>query len=389
MDAVASAVGAADLWATLGCVLALAAALAGRPVAALAAALLAVASKESGVVVLPLCAVAAFGGPPADAAVRRRRFLAVAGMALIVAAGLAARAHALGAFTARNLSPELNPLVGAPLADRPLAGAEILARYLGLTVTGYPLSAIYSQAQILVGEHGNHLLGAVGGVLLCGLLALLLKLWRDPAPRLLLLWLLGAWLLVGNVFVLGPTIFAERLFYAPSAPLVLLAGVGLDALLRRGGARARAAAAVACVWAVGQAGLAAQHAWRWGDQGRIAAVTAEHSPRSVRARLWRARWLLEHGDVQGARPHLEAAHALAPQSPAVQALAGVALDLQGRPREALQVFLAAFDAAPASPDVTSFFTQFLRRHGHQERAAEIYARHLAARGPRGTTVPPP
>jgi hypothetical protein len=375
VDAVASVVGGADLWCTLWILLALRAHLRGE-LRAIVFGTLAVLSKESGVIVVPLLLLLELLGPiltSAGTAARRR--LHLLGLAILVAGALVARTYVLGDLLGTHITVSVNPLLGEPWHARIPAALDLLWRYLRLTVVGHPLSADYSYAAVPVGADVEWLGVALGALLLAALLALLVRRWREPVTRLLLLWFLLAFLFVSNVLALLPAIFAERLFYGASVPLFLLAGSVVGRLLARRGVRV----AVAAYLLLG-ACLSLAHAWAWGSETRLTAVTVVHSPASARAHVWRARVLARQGQAVLVEVHARRAIEILPSWAAPHALLGASLDLQGHPERALTSFRRGLLLDAADPEVADLFIQFLLRYGHRDQARDVFERHRVARG---------
>ncbi len=400
VEAVASAVGIADIWALFFGLIAIDALLltarSNRPLGPAALCLgtfcLALASKESAVVFAPLLAIIAILGPvrgPAEARPRRRAVILAMVALVLVAAYIALRAQVIGSFTAERISLTVNPLSEHSFAARLPMALELLWRYMALALSGQPLSADYSYNAIPVVGFGWR--AALGAAIALGLAGILLWRRRQAGTRVLILWLAGAFALISNILVLLPAMFAERLFYGPSAPLCLLVGALFAPLLTprlRRPVRALGAVYLAlCVIA------SAVHAYAWTSAERITEVTVTHSPTSARAHIWRARILGRQGDADGVARHALEAMAILPEHGAPHALLGSAWDMQNRPDKALPAFQRSFELAPQDPEVADLFIQFLLRYGHVQQAGIIYRKHLRARGgapsPRVTRPPGP
>jgi hypothetical protein len=386
VDAVASVVGGADLWCTFWILLALRAHVRGQ-LRTIVFGALAVLSKESGVIIVPLILLLELLGPvqPSAGPPRRRR-LHLLVLAILVTAALVARTYVLGGVFGTHITVSVNPLLAEPWHARIPAALDLLWRYMQLTVAGYPLSADYSYSAVPVGAHVDWRGVALGTALLVAMVALLVKRRHERGTRLLVLWFLVAFLFVSNLLALLPAIFAERLFYGASAPLFLLAGSFVGPLLARRGIRV----AVAAYLLLG-ASLCLAHAWAWGSETRLTAVTVAHSPASARAHVWRARVLAREGQTGAVEVHAREAIEILPSWGAPHALLGASLDLQGQPERALVSFRRALVLDAADPEVADLFIQFLLRYGHRDRARTVFERHRAARGgvpAANVTVPP-
>lgn len=288
----------AALWAHAGARSAFAGAVAAL---ALLAALLA---KEVAIGVLPAMLALDLASGRCSARDRGRDY---ALLALAVIAYFALRMRALGA--ARMISPDAiasldNPLVGAPLATRLMTAGALLARYLGLTLWPDQLSADYSYAAIPRAQSWlPH--GAVGVVVAAAALWLCLRACRRgraPIATAAALFL-GSYFVISNTAVLIGTIFAERLFYLPSAGLALL----LAASVPRGRVAGAAVMIAALATSLAFAARATSRTHDFKDERTLLAKTVVTSPRSVRARIFYAYLLLREGDVGGARDQVQAA----------------------------------------------------------------------------------
>lgn len=391
VEAVASVVGVADVWAGG---LTLAAVLAHRRdswLAILACAAAAMA-KESGflsIAVLAACSLAA--PPPGD---RRRAWTRVAIAIFVVVGVLAWRASALGNFDAGRTSGWANPLMGVPLAGRIPGALEIGWRYLALAVTGHPLSADYSYRQIPLGDDVSGLRVGLGAVVLVGTLVLGYRHRRDPAIRFSILWWLGMMAFLCHVVAPLPVVFAERVFYGASVPLCLLAGLGTHRLLdrvRRRGLR-RSIQVAAAIYLVVQVGLSARHALLWTNELSLTETTARRSPNSARANLWYASVLGRARQSEAALRHARRAVEILPNWGRAQAIYAAQLDLAGHPKQAAIAFRRAVELQAEDASVADLCIQFMLRYGHVDGARHVYAQHVRARGGRphpDVTVPPP
>ncbi len=394
-EAVASVVGVAETWALalqLGAV-ALALRRDAWSWAALPLLALALLSKESSVVLGPLLLLLPWIGPTEDASPRPSRaaiLRAVAAMLLVVAY-LGLRVLVLGRITGEFVTATVNPLVGAPWGARLPMALNLLGRYLWLSVAGQPLSADYSVDAIPV--HGTGAFGVLGLAALVGLVVVLVRFRDQPAVRVGALWFLGAYALASNLLALLPAMFAERLFYAPSAPLCLLLGVAVAPLvapeqrLRR--PTMALGSAILLVWGL----LAALHAAAWRTEAAITLATVEACPDSARGRVWRARVLAREGAGEEMETQARAAIEILPDWAVPHALLGTSLDLQHRPEEALEAFRRALELGPEEGEVADLFVQFLLRYELVEQAHFVYGKHVSARDgepdPRVTVPPPP
>jgi protein O-mannosyl-transferase len=376
IDAVGSMVGHADLWSSLGLLLAVQATIRRRWTLPLWAALV-VFSKETGVIVLPLCWVIARLGP------RPSRSLAVDlrlwAVAAVVISMLGVRTAVLGSVIGVAIPHEVNPLVALEWWERIPAAFDLLRRHQQLAVLGTPMSADYSHAAIGVGSQLSWFGSAVGFLIMVVWCTALISVRRDPTRRCSILWLLGSLVLISNLPFLLLAMFAERLFYGPSVPFCLLLGTAVAGRLRSSAARL-----IGIGYLMAQLVLAMQHSASWTTEDRLTDVTVRHAPGSATAQLWRARQLLRDGMPEVAAEHARAALQIAPNATAAYALLGTALDLQGQPEHALKVFATGFERDPAHRELADLFVQFLLRYEHLEQAAWVHAEHARARDGQAT-----
>jgi tetratricopeptide (TPR) repeat protein len=211
---------------------------------------------------------------------------------------LAARIHACGLMAdAGSVHPIVNPLVQATVGQRIVTPFGLFARYLALTFWPLHLSADYSAPSILPGANPLAALPLIG-ILSC-VLALILSVRfsrRLPQIALILGLLFFSYFLVSNAIRIG-TIFGERLFYLPSAFILMLLSWGAvrlyqQALLRR----ALAARCVAGLLLVAAVGAMSLRTWirntDWADNLPLAVATGRDNPRSAKACFWAATVLI-------------------------------------------------------------------------------------------------
>ena len=387
VDAVATAVGAAELLSALlvmGCV---AGFVRGRGWF-LAAGLLAILAKESGVLAVVLVAAAAVVLPDRDRfGSPRNQWLAVLALGAGTIAILAWRASVLGAWTGTQIPAFVNPLVDASLLDRVTSGFALIGRYHRLTLAGGPLSADYAHAAIGTGD-ATPWMDFVMGVAAVGLWLMVAWLGRAHRATLFLcVWVLGAALFVSNIPFVLPAMFAERLFYLPSIAISLLVGVGLYRLMRAPNVRPTLPLLGLAGFVIAQAGLSAAHGARYRDEVTIIEHTVATTPGNARARMWLANRYVRSGALDGAREHAEAALLVRPRWGAPLAVLAALDDMDGRPEAALAKFRRAMESDPQDAAVASLFIQFLLKYQHREQAQLVYAAHSRARGVPDPRVP--
>jgi protein O-mannosyl-transferase len=290
-EAVTNVVGRADLLASagvLGGVLCWAhgrAATGGRRILWLlglgASAVLALFSKESGIVLVAAVVLWDVAFPPGGRGVRAEHV--VVGVALV--AYLAARwwVDRIG-LPPGDIAPVDNPLVEAPFLAGRLTALGVLVRQAGLLVWPVTLSIDYSYRQIPVVEGGAS--AAVGLAGLVGLTLAVWALWRVRGRRPAI-FSLGAFALVAilpssNLLRLIGTIMAERFLYLPLAGLAGVAALLVDGWASTGGRRMSATVVVGAIALALMARTAARNL-DWRDDRTLWAATIQAAPESAKA----------------------------------------------------------------------------------------------------------
>ncbi len=149
-----------------------------------------------------------------------------------------------------------NPLAHTAAPWRMAMGAEILGRYLALTLAPIGLLPERSYATVDPGP-------ALAVVAALAWLVALVLVWRQrerhPLPVFLLLWFPLAFGVTANVVFAIGTNMAERLAFLPSVGPCLLAGLALGHMYQHGG---RSAALAALALVVAAACLVPTYRWR-------------------------------------------------------------------------------------------------------------------------------
>jgi tetratricopeptide (TPR) repeat protein len=310
-EAVTNVVGRADLLATAGVLGGLlcwtygADARGARRVALAAglgiSAILALFSKESGVVLVAAVVLHDLAFPPGDRRRLRGEHLV---LAAIVLCYLAARwwVDRTG-LPPEDVSPVDNPIVEAPFWRGRLTAVGVLVRALGLVVWPATLSVDYSYRQIPIvawppASPGDWV--AVAGVVALPTLVWLLVRRRRTAPAVFFFGGLALLALVPSanlVRVIG-SIMAERFFYLPLAGLAAALALAADRWAGMPGRRT----GLGIVVAVLTLALGARTAVRnrdWRDERTLWAATVRAVPESAKAHKGYAGALFEpDGDRQ-------------------------------------------------------------------------------------------
>ena len=372
-EAVAAAVGRAELLTAIFLFAAWLLHLRGRAWAAALGFLLALLSKESAAVFLALPLLG-------DLTCReRRRWAAYAlyGGAFLLYAAL--RWVALGSpLEYIGYVPFLdNPIADLPLSWRVLNALAVAWRYLGLQLFPARLSADYSFNAIPVARSLAPLLPALLGTLA------LLGLWAWSYRRAPHAFLAGAMYLAGfaltsNVLLPLPTILGERLAYVPSAGLCLLAGLGWAWFVER-----RRVAAIA-ILTMASVALAARTVVRnrdWRDNLTLFTAAVAATPENAKAHHNLGALLSGQGDLDRARVELDTAYRIYPEYPDLLSSLGVLYFRMGDKTRAVSFLSEAVRLAdPGNPnydDLVINDAAMLLDVGRHEEALSLLDRVIA------------
>jgi hypothetical protein len=302
-EAVTGVVGRSELMATTFVLAGCALQLDGRRAWAAVAYLLALLSKESGVM-LPLLAILLDGQlRPWPAAWRRAWTFAPA-----LAIYLLLRVHALAGAT---LPPTAEYFRVATPAEAFWTAVDVLGRDVRLLVWPHPLAADYSYPALPLspGIGSARTLCTVAAIALVTTLAIVRRR-KPPRLDLGLGWFALAILPVSNLVVHIGVLMAERLLYLPSVGLSLVAGVGWQWLSER--VRPPLATGAALAALVSLASLTMVRNVDWQTPLALWRDSVAKQPRSALAHANLALSCLVVGDPSCARSELQTAVALDP-----------------------------------------------------------------------------
>jgi protein O-mannosyl-transferase len=271
-----------------------------------------------------------------------------------------------------------NPLVdeGAPV--RLLTALRLLAETLRVLLLPITLSADYSYAQILPERSPASGLVVAGALVLVAIIAGAIALRRRaPAVSAGAVLFLVPWLVVSNIPFAIPTIFAERLLYAPAAGVALALAALVVALHARG--LKLVAVALAVILVGGNLARTVARDREWRDEVTLFAAAVEATPRSARSWNNLGAALLRAGRPEEALEALRVAVEIAPQWSAPHALAGAILDQAGDAPHAEQALRRAVQLDPDHPDAVHNLAVFLARRGRLPEAAALLERFLQRR----------
>ncbi len=342
---------------------------------ALPAAFLAVASKESAIV-LPAALLYLRWARRRDEA-RPSWGIALASIAPMLLY-LALRRAVLGVWSAPITDAADNPMYGTHVFARLLTVLDCAGRYVGLVLWPARLSADYSAPVLQLVTAPN--LYALLGLATMVLLFTLALARRDRVEGFGAAFTLIFYAVASNLIVPIGTIFAERLFYLPSAGLLLVLVVGMATLARRRPAFARPlAAALAVVLALGVTRTwTRNHDWR--DEATFFKEGVATQPKSPKMQAAVAVvWNREHQPLK-ALEHAAAAMRLDPTARPQRETYAATLELLERTDEAIEFLRDIVSKDPADGDARKRLLALLATKGRQEEALRI-ARDGIAREP--------
>ena len=311
-EAVASIVGRADLLATGGVLGALIAYDAGRKAPhrrhawcwwslAAAAAFLALASKESGAVVVPVMLAWALLQPRSAGSRGAGRLPSVVRLLpvlmLPVAAYLVLRWIALDGELVHQaaITKTVNWLVDSPPWQRALGAVQLWGMYWSKTIAPWMLSVGYSVNSLRPAATFRHADVLIGVVAAAALLTLVLWAWRrgQIAVGFVAAALILSYLPTSNVLSLIQVYFAERLWYLPSVWAAILLGWIAAMVWRR-----RIVQVAVLVIVIGFAGRTALRNAEWRDNGTLFAAAFRDQPDGAQPLYLYGQWLVADGQLE-------------------------------------------------------------------------------------------
>ena len=243
--------------------------------------MLALFSKESGIVLLAAVLLWDVAFPPGGRPVRAEHVV----VGVVLVAYLAARwwVDRIG-LPPGDIEPVDNPLVEASFLAGRLTALAVLVRQAGLLVWPATLSIDYSYRQIpVVGDGASAAVGLVG---LAGVTLAAWALWRVRGRRPAIFFL-GAFALVAvlpsaNLLRLIGSIMAERFLYLPLAGVAGVAALVVDRWASTGSRRTSATVVVGVIALALMARTAARNL-DWRDDRTLWAATVQAVPESAKA----------------------------------------------------------------------------------------------------------
>ncbi len=327
-EAVASIVGRSELLAAGFLLGAWLLHLRDKPIAALVCFVLAMMSKESAVVFLPLVFASDYAGG------KLKPLSRYAGIAVVTAIYLAVLWKIQGGrFGEKGISFLDNPLASLPANLRILNALRISWKYLALHVYPATLSCDYSYNSIALFATWQHAALAAAGVLL--VLALwIYALWtRRAAWALAGTLYLIAFSITANLLVPIGTIMAERLVYLPSAGFCLLVAL---LWIRLEGYNQRLAWTVLGLLLVVLAGRTVVRNRDWRDNFTLFSAAVRAVPGSAKMHANLGGEFLRRDQLESAATEFQTALLIYPPYPEALEFYGLVQSQMGQDREARQ-----------------------------------------------------
>jgi tetratricopeptide (TPR) repeat protein len=344
----------------------------GRAIVASLLYLLAMWSKESGVIFLGVALLADLLLQHGKSFPIRRHAMYAATLGLWIAL----RALALRGAVAQTELID-NPAFGAPAIERILTAAAVQLDYLRLLAWPLRQSADYSFAEreVVASALDPRVLGFVA-VLAVALLAAVR--WRRRAPAVLFA-VAGyavAFSVASNVLFPIGTIEGERLAYTPSLFFLLLAAL----LVRPVPLAPAISLSLGAAIAIALGTLTVRQSRIWKDEPTLFREIARTAPRSAKARLSLGTQLELEGDAFGAIREYETATRIAPDYAYAWVVLGKLRARSGDLEAAALAWERALEIDPrfsdARADLAAVLLDLARRSEAAAQVRELFARDL-------------
>jgi hypothetical protein len=183
---------------------------------------------------------------------------------------------------------------------------------------------------------------------------------RYAAAGFSLAWIVVCFVPVSNIFVLLPTVRAERFWYFPAIGTAILLSLAFSWALRKARGRARMVVVAGVALFLGFQGAAARkHAFDYKNDLVFWDATRKAVPRSAKAHLNYSVMLGARNDLTGRLKSNDVALALAPEWPMANVYEGDTLCRMHRAPEAVPHYLRGFELAPNDLNLVALGLQCL------------------------------
>ena len=335
---------------------------------------LALLSKESAVVFLPLVAIGDYARGKMKPSIRYGCIAIVAGMYL----GLLWRMQG-GQFGERGTVSFLdNPLAHLPAGLRIANAVRIAWKYLGLQVYPANLSSDYSYNAILLYANWRHTApAAIAAILVLGV-----WFWSSRTHR-------KEWFLAGAIYLAGfattanilvptGTIMGERLAYLPSAGYCLLVALIWIWLLKR---KEQLAWAVLAIFLAALAVRTVARNRDWHDNFTLFSVDVKVVPGSAKIHSNLGVMYYTRGDVAAASRELQTALHIYKDLPEAMLYNGLIESSRGQDLDAEKMLEKALSLTPQSNPNYDFMvvslTGVLNKEGKSDKALKLLDDEIA------------
>ena len=309
-----------------------------RKIPALACLVLAMMSKESAVVLLPLVLAGDYARGKLKHALSYASLAGVTSLYLGIFWELEG-----GRFGEKKVAFVDNPLASFPVALRIPNALGIAWKYLSLQLYPSHLSFDYSYNVILLYADWRRLVPAIVGALLV-LAVWIWALWSGRKEWFLAgAMYLGGFAATANILLPTGTIMGERLAYLPSAGFCLLIALIWANLEKRKRTLAWAVLVI-FVAALGTRTVVRNRAWR--DNFTLFSADVRTVPGSARAHVNLGHEYLQRNQLEAARAEFETAMRIFPDFPSGLENYALVESRMGHDEEALRLFLRAQSVMP-------------------------------------------
>ncbi len=277
--------------------------------------------------------------------IEHKSFMKAVRLGVIYAAGLPVyflfRYLALGQYAFGGygfINPIIGPLAFVSAKERILTALSHLYLYLRKTVYPIDLSPDYSFNQIpVVSNFFSSWRSAAGLIFLIVIILIFFKSRRKDIKFAAILFLIP-YLVISNILFITTGVMAERWWYFPSFGLVMLAAIGIDALISRYGNLKKYIYGAGILVLIWYGSLIFRQNKVWLNDQNLFVSAAERSPNSVWARTNAAEGYFLSGNTGQAKKEIAAALNISDEYPLTLYVLGQINWKEGRFSEAEDAF---------------------------------------------------